>query len=142
MNLMERFHISGVPIVSAEGHLVGILTNRDVRFADNPAQPSNPPRRVRFGEGTTDEMGAIVMDYVLAPAAIGEAGAKMAVELMSRHDANKDGKLSREELMAADPSKKNDIDRALSRFDADKDGLLNAAELNAACNALVTSRGG
>jgi IMP dehydrogenase len=29
---MERFHISGVPIVSTEGKLVGILTNRDIRF--------------------------------------------------------------------------------------------------------------
>src|SRR5471030_2734253 len=32
MNLMERFHISGVPIVSPDGKLVGILTNRDIRF--------------------------------------------------------------------------------------------------------------
>ncbi|HEX8915805.1 MAG TPA: cytochrome c [Humisphaera sp.] len=32
--------------------------------ADNPAQPSNPPRRVRFGEQTTDEMGAIVLDVI------------------------------------------------------------------------------
>jgi len=32
VNLMERFHISGVPIVDAEGTLVGILTNRDIRF--------------------------------------------------------------------------------------------------------------
>jgi IMP dehydrogenase len=32
VNLMERFHISGVPIVDAQGRLVGILTNRDIRF--------------------------------------------------------------------------------------------------------------
>jgi len=32
LNLMERFHISGVPIVSADGKLVGVLTNRDIRF--------------------------------------------------------------------------------------------------------------
>lgn len=30
--LMERYHISGVPIVDEEGTLVGILTNRDIRF--------------------------------------------------------------------------------------------------------------
>lgn len=30
--LMERFHISGVPIVDGTGLLVGILTNRDIRF--------------------------------------------------------------------------------------------------------------
>lgn len=32
VNLMERFHISGVPIVDETGKLVGILTNRDIRF--------------------------------------------------------------------------------------------------------------
>ena len=32
VDLMERFHISGVPIVSDDGKLVGILTNRDIRF--------------------------------------------------------------------------------------------------------------
>jgi IMP dehydrogenase len=30
--LMERFRISGVPVVSSTGRLVGILTNRDLRF--------------------------------------------------------------------------------------------------------------
>lgn len=32
LEVMERFHISGVPIVEETGHLVGILTNRDLRF--------------------------------------------------------------------------------------------------------------
>ncbi len=30
--LMERYRISGVPVVSGDGKLVGILTNRDLRF--------------------------------------------------------------------------------------------------------------
>jgi IMP dehydrogenase len=30
--VMERFHISGVPVVDEAGHLVGIITNRDLRF--------------------------------------------------------------------------------------------------------------
>jgi IMP dehydrogenase len=37
--LMERYHISGVPITDEEGHLVGILTNRDLRFVENVEQP-------------------------------------------------------------------------------------------------------
>ncbi len=37
--LMEANRISGIPVVEAGGRLVGILTNRDVRFAANPAQP-------------------------------------------------------------------------------------------------------
>jgi IMP dehydrogenase len=37
--LMERHRISGIPVVEASGKLVGIVTNRDVRFAENPNQP-------------------------------------------------------------------------------------------------------
>ncbi len=37
--LMSRHRISGIPVVEASGRLVGILTNRDVRFAENAAQP-------------------------------------------------------------------------------------------------------
>ncbi len=36
--VMERFHISGVPITDESGKLVGILTNRDLRFVENPDQ--------------------------------------------------------------------------------------------------------
>jgi IMP dehydrogenase len=45
LDLMTRYAISGIPVVSPsvnggrDGRLVGILTNRDVRFADNPEQP-------------------------------------------------------------------------------------------------------
>ncbi len=45
LGLMARYHISGIPVVenggvggSHLGRLVGILTNRDVRFASNPDQ--------------------------------------------------------------------------------------------------------
>jgi IMP dehydrogenase len=36
--LMQRHKISGIPVVEESGKLVGILTHRDVRFAENPAQ--------------------------------------------------------------------------------------------------------
>jgi len=39
LELMERFHISGVPITDGGGRLVGILTNRDLRFERDVAQP-------------------------------------------------------------------------------------------------------
>jgi IMP dehydrogenase len=39
LDLMERYHISGVPITDDDGRLVGILTNRDLRFERNVAQP-------------------------------------------------------------------------------------------------------
>lgn len=37
--LMTQNKISGIPVTDAAGKLVGILTNRDVRFAENPLQP-------------------------------------------------------------------------------------------------------
>ncbi len=38
LEIMERYHISGVPITK-DGTLVGILTNRDLRFETNYDQP-------------------------------------------------------------------------------------------------------
>jgi IMP dehydrogenase len=37
--LMKQHRISGIPVTDAQGRLAGILTNRDVRFAENPRQP-------------------------------------------------------------------------------------------------------
>ncbi|MGI6139279.1 MAG: IMP dehydrogenase [Candidatus Hydrogenedentales bacterium] len=34
-NLMSRYHVSGVPITDQTGHLLGILTNRDLRFEED-----------------------------------------------------------------------------------------------------------
>jgi IMP dehydrogenase len=36
LGVMARYKISGVPVTAPEGHLVGILTNRDLRFEENP----------------------------------------------------------------------------------------------------------
>ncbi len=35
LEIMARYHISGVPITEPNGRLVGILTNRDLRFEEN-----------------------------------------------------------------------------------------------------------
>jgi IMP dehydrogenase len=34
----QRLNISGIPVVENDGRLVGIVTNRDVRFADDPEE--------------------------------------------------------------------------------------------------------
>jgi len=39
LELMRRYHISGVPVTDADGVLVGILTNRDLRFERDTSQP-------------------------------------------------------------------------------------------------------
>ncbi|HZA76047.1 MAG TPA: IMP dehydrogenase [Acidimicrobiales bacterium] len=59
LEVMARYHISGVPITDAEGHLVGLLTNRDLRFIEDVDQPiANVMRRpplVTASLGTTLE---------------------------------------------------------------------------------------
>jgi IMP dehydrogenase len=39
LELMATYHISGVPITDKDGVLVGILTNRDLRFENDTTQP-------------------------------------------------------------------------------------------------------
>ncbi len=38
-NLTAKYHISGVPIVDKNNRLVGIITNRDMRFEKDPSRP-------------------------------------------------------------------------------------------------------
>src|SRR4249919_744797 len=37
--IMERYRVSGVPVTDEAGRLVGILTNRDLRFGADPSAP-------------------------------------------------------------------------------------------------------
>ncbi|GIX15348.1 MAG: inosine-5'-monophosphate dehydrogenase [Paracoccaceae bacterium] len=37
--LQERYKITGFPVTDAEGRVLGIVTNRDMRFAQDPATP-------------------------------------------------------------------------------------------------------
>jgi IMP dehydrogenase len=39
LEVMSRYRISGVPVTDADGRLVGILTNRDLRFCTRTDQP-------------------------------------------------------------------------------------------------------
>jgi IMP dehydrogenase len=39
LELMEHYHVSGVPVTDDSGKLVGILTNRDLRFEKDVTQP-------------------------------------------------------------------------------------------------------
>jgi IMP dehydrogenase len=59
LELMQRHRISGIPVTEKGGRLVGILTNRDVRFAENPRQPvaelMTSDNLVTVGPGVTQE---------------------------------------------------------------------------------------
>ncbi len=48
--IMSTYHISGVPITHPDGRLVGILTNRDIRFVE-PADYEQPVSKFMTGEG-------------------------------------------------------------------------------------------
>ncbi|MBR0273253.1 MAG: IMP dehydrogenase [Bacteroidaceae bacterium] len=39
LDLMAEYHIGGIPVVDAENHLVGIVTNRDLRFERRVERP-------------------------------------------------------------------------------------------------------
>src|SRR5438445_219707 len=69
--LMERYHISGVPITD-DDKLVGILTNRDLRFEKNHAQP----------------VSALMTSRDLVTAAVGTTLAE-AEQLLHRHRIEK-----------------------------------------------------
>lgn len=39
LRMMEEYHIGGIPVVDDDRKLVGIVTNRDLRFESNPNRP-------------------------------------------------------------------------------------------------------
>ena len=39
--MMSKHHIGGIPVVDGNGYLIGIVTNRDLRFQEDMAQPIN-----------------------------------------------------------------------------------------------------
>ena len=59
LDLMSEYRISGIPIATAEGNLVGILTNRDLRFETDRTRPirelMTTDELVTVPEGTTLE---------------------------------------------------------------------------------------
>jgi IMP dehydrogenase len=63
LDLMARYRVSGVPITSADGVLVGILTNRDLRFG---ASPDALIRELMTSEGlVTAPVGTTLADAEL-----------------------------------------------------------------------------
>ncbi|NLI01650.1 MAG: IMP dehydrogenase [Chthonomonadales bacterium] len=66
LTLMERYHISGVPVTDESGVLMGILTNRDIRFETNFGRPISDlmtpkSKLVTAPEGTTLEQAQDIL---------------------------------------------------------------------------------
>jgi hypothetical protein len=132
--------------------------------AENFRNPSSPPRRVTWGEQTTDEMSAAVLQLVPVneadrdklsgaiqrrilggiragdSAAAGEpasgASAGIAAQMLRKHDADQNGKLDFQELAAAAGKPRDEMQKLAAPFDADRDGALGEAELSTAISRL------
>jgi hypothetical protein len=121
----------------------GSVVHADLRYdnsSKNPANPNSPPKRVRWGQQTTDEMGSITLlvvpadekDLPLLQGAIGKknlgrgiARAEQAVdERFDQYDTNRDGKLSKKEAPAQ-------LRFLFDRLDKDGDGFLTKQEAKA-----------
>lgn len=105
LELMSKYKISGVPVTDPKGKVLGILTNRDVRFEKNLDRPVEElmthEHLVTVPEGTTLDQ---------------------AVELLQKHKIEK--------LLVVDPDgflkgliTVKDIQKATQYPDASKDGL-------------------
>jgi IMP dehydrogenase len=68
LDVMRRYHISGVPVVDEDGHLVGIITNRDLRFETrfelSVSEVMTPQPLVTVPVGTTlDQAKAVLQEH-------------------------------------------------------------------------------
>ncbi len=106
----------------------------------NPNNPHNPPKRVRWGRETTDEMGSITVLVVPADEqdletllrAVGEKNAQKAIARAQQaidaqfqnYDTNRDGKLQKTEV----PRR---LQAFFERLDKDGDGALTPDEAKA-----------
>jgi hypothetical protein len=158
----QNFYEFKTPVKLPKGTRLALQCVHD-NSAENPSNPSQPPRRVTFGEQTTNEMAAAVL-YV-APARAGDAQAltqapkgqglsaalppadkpkvedrflKEAQQLIQQYDKDGDGKLSVAEIERIPAAAGKDVKELIKRFDKDGDGKLDAKEL---AEALRTLRG-
>ena len=131
--LMARFRISGVPICDEAGKLVGILTNRDIRFVSDYSQPirdrMTSKHLITAKPGTNlDEAQALLAEHRIEklPIVDGEGMLKglitiKDIEKVKRHPhATKDDK-GRLVVGAAIGPLREPLERAAALFDAGVD---------------------
>jgi mono/diheme cytochrome c family protein len=149
----QGFYECAAPVKLPAGTKIVLETIHD-NSAENFRNPFNPPRRITYGEQTSNEMSAAVLQ--LTPASddelpklretlgrriigtIAPAGqtqqppaelAAFVKDLLAKHDADKSGTLSFAELATASGKPDDEIKRLAGSFDANSDGALDEAEL-------------
>ncbi len=80
--IMSKYKISGIPIVDAENKLVGIITNRDLRFAEDWDAPiydfMTKENLITAPEGTTfDEAKKLLQKYKIEKLPVVDASGKL-----------------------------------------------------------------
>jgi IMP dehydrogenase len=134
--LMQRFHISGVPIVDEEDRLVGIITNRDLQFErhlDRPLREAMTSKNlITAREGTTlDEAEATLGKHRIEKLPVVDEGGvlKGLITIKDIHkrrqypDANKD-KFGRLRVAAAIGAGGDYVARARALIEAGVDALI------------------
>jgi IMP dehydrogenase len=134
-NLMNRFRVSGVPIVDHEGRLVGILTNRDLQFErslDRPVAEAMTKNLITTPLGTTlDEAERILAKHRVEklPVIDAEGRLKGLITVKDIHKrrqfpgANKD-EIGRLRVAAAIGAGGDYLTRAKALIDAGVDALV------------------
>ncbi len=100
--------------------------------AGNPSNPNQPPKRVVYGEQTTNEMAIVLLNWMAPPGQ--EKGRLLALqkearEVLQRFDLDKDGKLSEAEIARIPGEVGKNAKQILQKFDQNKDGKLDADEI-------------
>jgi IMP dehydrogenase len=134
-NLMNRFRVSGVPIVDHDGRLVGILTNRDLQFErslDRPVAEAMTKNLITTPLGTTlDEAERILAKHRVEklPVIDAEGRLKGLITVKDIHKrrqfpgANKD-EIGRLRVAAAIGAGGDYLTRAKALIDAGVDALV------------------
>jgi len=136
LEVMAHYKISGVPVTDADGHLCGILTNRDLRFETDESRPiadlMTKEELVTVPEGTTlDEAKALLhrhrIEKLLVVDPAGSLTGLITVKDIQKAsqfpDASKDG-LGRLRVGAAVGAAGDALDRARALVEAKVDVLV------------------
>jgi hypothetical protein len=119
------------PVKLPKGSRVEVVAHYD-NSAANPSNPSSPPREVRWGEQTTDEMCVAALFYTVDAERLTQG---KAVAGFSAPPGSGGGPVTAGEA--------NDYRRkmAMQVFDKDHDGKLDEQELQDALKSIETIRG-
>jgi hypothetical protein len=138
LDWQDRYHFEK-PIEFPAGTVLKTRLVYD-NSAGNPENPFSPPRRVRWGRQSTDEMGSVTLTVVPKGKSQGDliakaqrqqlfSGASKAIEQARKtffnvksYDRNKDGLVQEDEV----PQRMRR--RIMTRFDKNQDGVLDAEE--------------